>query len=149
MLKNNIYLGFDFGYKRIGVAVGQVITLHANPLATIKAKNGIPEWNNIAAIIDRWQPVALIVGLPVHIDGSEQYTAKAARAFAAQLTAHFSLPTNLVDERLTTVDARAQLFASGGYRKIVNTEVDGIAACIILEQWLYGLRDKNEAFFNN
>lgn len=135
-MPDGVYLGFDFGYKRIGVAVGQSITLSASPLPTLAAKQGIPDWTILARLIDQWQPQALIVGLPTCIDGSEQYTTPAARHFAKQLKKRFALPVHLVDERLTTVEARAQLFAEGGYRKLKRTPIDSTAACIILEQWL-------------
>lgn len=131
-----VYIGFDFGYKRIGVAVGQQLTCSASPLATLNALRGIPEWNSVAKVIAQWSPQALIVGVPTCIDGSELYTTAAARRFAKELQKRFSLPVHLVDERLTTVEAREQLFAQGGYRKIKQSEVDSIAACVILEQWL-------------
>ena len=79
---------------------------------------------------------ALIVGLPTCLNGESQYTTKASQNFAHSLEKRFHLPVHLVDERLSTVEARAQLFAEGGYRKIKSSEVDSIAACIILEQWL-------------
>lgn len=135
-MSDGVYLGFDFGYKRIGVAVGQTITGTTTPLKTIHANQGVPNWQDVARVIKQWQPAALVVGLPTCIDGSEQYTTAAARVFAAELNNRFSLPVHLVDERLTTVAARAQLFEQGGYRKIKNSPIDSIAACIILEQWL-------------
>lgn len=135
-MPEGVYLGFDFGYKRIGVAIGQQITCSARPLSTLDARLGIPNWALVEKIINEWRPQALIVGLPTCIDDSEQYTTIAARTFARQLKKRFRLPVHLVDERLSTVEARAQLFAEGGYRKIKNTEVDSIAASIILEQWL-------------
>lgn len=131
-----IYLGFDFGYKRIGVAVGQKLTGNATPLSTLKAVNGVPDWNIIQALVEEWKPCALIVGLPTCIDGRELYTTSAARGFARQLRKRLSCIVYLVDERLSTVEARAQLFASGGYRKLKTTEIDSLAACVILEQWL-------------
>jgi putative Holliday junction resolvase len=131
-----VYLGFDFGYKRIGVAVGQLVTCSAKPLKMIPAKEGIPDWQSVAKLIAQWLPQALIVGLPTCIDGKEQYTTVAAREFAAQLADRFKLPVHLVDERLTTVEARAEMFAQGGYRKIKSASIDSVAACIILEQWL-------------
>ncbi len=137
-MPEGVYLGFDFGYKRIGVAVGQKLTGRASPLSTLDAKLGIPNWDSINKLLSQWRPLALVVGLPTCIDGSEQYTTPAARGFARQLRKRFSLPVHLVDERLSTKEARAHLFAEGGYRKIKTTEVDGIAACIILEQWLQG-----------
>lgn len=133
---DKVYLGFDFGYKRIGMAVGQKVTCSARPLATIKAIQGKPQWLIIKRVIDQWHPAALIVGLPTCINGQDQYTTEPAKAFAYQLTQHFDLPTHLTDERLSTVEARSQLFAQGGYHKISTTAVDSIAACIILEQWL-------------
>jgi putative Holliday junction resolvase len=138
----NVYLGFDFGYKRIGVAVGQRLTGSASPLTTLAAKQGIPHWNDIAKLIKQWRPAALIVGLPTGMNDSELYTTAPARAFAQQLHQQFSLPVHLVDERLTTMEARSQLFAEGGSRKIRRSEVDCIAACIILEQWLRILGEK-------
>lgn len=133
---NGVFLGFDFGYKRIGVAVGQRLTCSASPLATIPAKVGIPDWSCVQKLISEWNPQALIVGLPTCIDGSELYTTSAARRFAKQLKKRFALSVHLVDERLSTIEAREQMFSQGGYRKLKNTEIDGIAACIILEQWL-------------
>ncbi len=131
-----VYLGFDFGYKRIGVAVGQRLTESASPLTTLIAKQGIPNWDLIKNLINQWRPEALIVGLPTCIDNSELYTTEGARRFAQQLIKRFSLPVHLVDERLSTVEARQQLFVQGGYRKLKSSEVDSIAACVILEQWL-------------
>lgn len=131
-----VYIAFDFGFKRIGVAVGQRLTCSASPLATLAAKQGIPDWNLVQKLIAQWSPQALIVGLPTCIDNSELYTTSAARRFAKQLRKQFLLPVHLVDERLSTVEAREQLFAQGGYRKLKNSEVDSVAACVILEQWL-------------
>lgn len=135
-MPSSVYIGFDFGYKRIGVAVGQRLTCSATPLSTIHAKLGVPDWSVVQKVISQWNPHALIVGIPTCIDGSELYTTSASRRFAKQLRKHFALPVHLVDERLSTMEARGQLFEQGGYRKIKQTEVDSIAACVILEQWL-------------
>ena len=132
-----VYLGFDFGYKRIGVSVGQRLTCRASPLPTLKADRGVPQWDKVAALVKAWRPEALVVGLPTCIDGSELYTTEAARLFADDLQARFNCPVYLTDERLSTVEARSQLFAEGGYRKLKVSEVDSMAACIILEQWLH------------
>ncbi|KTD55000.1 Holliday junction resolvase [Legionella sainthelensi] len=135
-MPSSVYLGFDFGYKRIGVAVGQQLTCSASPLATLNARAGVPDWNAVAKVIAQWSPQALVVGIPTCIDGSELYTTVPARRFAQELHRRFVLPVHLVDERLSTVAAREQLFAQGGYRKIKQSEVDSVAACVILEQWL-------------
>jgi putative Holliday junction resolvase len=118
---DGVFLGFDFGYRRIGAAVGQLLTKSASPLPTLKASQGVPDWDVIKKLIDEWRPKALVVGLPSCIDGTAQYTTGASRGFARQLRKRFSLPVHLVDERLTTVEARAHLYAEGGYRKIKNT----------------------------
>jgi putative Holliday junction resolvase len=135
-MPEGLYLGFDFGYKRMGVAVGQALTRSASPLSTLNATLGMPDWTLVQALVNQWRPVAMIVGLPTCIDGTEQYTTAASRGFARQLRKRFLLPVHLVDERLSTVQARAHLFEEGGYRNIKRTEVDSVAACIILEQWL-------------
>lgn len=135
-MPEGVYLGFDFGYKRIGLAVGQRLTCSARPLTTLVAKQGIPDWNVVAKVIAQWSPLALIVGIPTCMDDTELYTTAAARRFAKQLGKQFALEVHLVDERLSTVEARGHLFEQGGYKKIKKTEIDGIAACIILEQWL-------------
>jgi putative Holliday junction resolvase len=103
---------------------------------TLDAKLGVPHWDAVQKLLAEWKPIALVVGLPTCIDDTEQYTTAAAKGFARQLRRRFMLPVHLVDERLSTVEARSQLFAKGGYRKIKNTEVDSVAACVILEQWL-------------
>ena len=133
---DGVYLGFDFGYKRIGVAVGQRLTGGASPLLTLDAKSGIPDWDKVQKIVKQWGPLALIVGLPTCIDDSELYTTEAARRFAKQLAKRCALPVHLVDERLTTVEARRLLFEQGGYKKLKKNQIDGIAACVILQQWL-------------
>ncbi len=136
-MPDGIYLGFDFGCKRIGVAVGQQLTGSASPVTTLEAKQGIPQWELITKLITEWKPKALVVGLPTCIDGSELYTTGLARRFAKQLRKHTSLTVHLVDERLSTVEARSQMFEQGGFRKLKKSEIDCIAACILLEQWLH------------
>ena len=135
-MPDGIYIGFDFGYKRIGVAVGQQLTGSASPLTTLDAKQGVPDWTLVEKLMNQWRPTALIVGLPTCIDGTEQYTTAGSRGFARQLRKRFERPVHLVDERLSTIEARAHLFNAGGFRKIKQSEVDSIAACVILEQWL-------------
>lgn len=137
-MPKDIYIGFDFGFKRIGMAVGQRLTCTASPLATINAIHGVPDWDKIQQQILKWRPDGFVVGLPTCLDDKALYTTSASRRFAKSLEKRFSLPVYLIDERLSTVEARAHLFATGGYRNIKNTEVDSIAACIILERWLQG-----------
>jgi putative Holliday junction resolvase len=129
----NTVLGFDFGLKRIGVAVGQTITRTANPLTTLKAQDGIPVWGEIQHLISTWDADALIVGLPFQLDGSEQLLTFAAKKFANRLKEKFKLPVFLVDERLSTMAAKSHLKEE---KALVLSEIDQYAAKIILESWL-------------
>ena len=134
-MPSGVFLGFDFGMKRIGCAVGQAMINSARPLSTLKAQHGSPDWQQVKNLITEWRPQALLVGYPTNIDGSEQFTSVAAKKFANRLHGRFGLPVHLVDERLTTVEARQCLFDEGGYRKITDSEVDSYAAKLIVEQW--------------
>lgn len=131
----NIVLGFDFGMKHIGVAVGQLITQSANPLTTLTAKDGIPDWEEIRELINEWQADALVVGIPFNMDGTEMRITNAARKFANRLQHQFKLPVHLVDERLTTKEAKRQLHEHGT-KGIDLKYVDSYAAKLILESWL-------------
>lgn len=123
-------LGFDFGMKYIGVATGQEVTKTATPLKTIKAKDGIPNWNEVASLIEDWAPQALIVGNPLNMDDTSQHITLCAKKFANRLQHKYKLPVHLVDERLTTWEAKQRLTAG----KIA--EFNAEAAAIITEQWL-------------
>ena len=129
-------LGFDFGMKRIGVAVGQTVTRTANPLLILSAHQGEPDWNEIEKLIHHWKPMALIVGRPLNMDGSTQSITDAAEHFANQLKSRYGLPVYEVDERLSSVEARSNMFEQGGYRALHKKRVDSVAAQIILQDWL-------------
>jgi putative Holliday junction resolvase len=135
-ITHNILLGFDFGLKRIGVAVGQTVTATANHLVTLNANQGEPEWNAVTKLIKTWQPDGLVVGIPLNMDGTEQPLSQLARQFARQLQERFNLPIYEMDERLSTKEARARLFAEGGFKALQNGQVDRIAAQLILQNWL-------------
>jgi putative holliday junction resolvase len=129
-------LGFDFGKKSIGVAVMQTITGTAAPLPALKARDGIPDWDTIAAMVAEWQPSIMIVGLPLNMDGSKQEITFAAQKFANRLQHKYRTPVETCDERLTTVDAKTRLFELGGYKKLEKGKIDSVSACLILESWL-------------
>lgn len=135
-MSNITVLGFDFGMKHIGVAVGQTITRTANPLTSLKAINGIPNWEEIAQLIKTWGAKALVVGIPLNMDGTEQPITATAKKFGNRLHERFNLPVHGVDERLTTVEAKQQLFESEGYRALNKNAVDSYSAKLILESWL-------------
>nr|WP_108653005.1 Holliday junction resolvase RuvX [Dongshaea marina] len=129
-------MGFDFGTRSIGVAIGQRLTGTARPLTSLKARDGIPNWDQIKALIDEWQPDLLIVGLPLNMDGTEQEVTKLARKFANRLHGRFGKRVELCDERLSTADAKERLFAAGGYRALDKGKIDAASAQLILESWM-------------
>lgn len=128
-----IYLGFDFGLKRIGVAVGQSVTRTATNLDIIYAKNGVPNWKEIENLINSWKPVAIIVGIPLGMDEDKQTIVHAAENFAKELE-RYNIPVHKIDERLTTKEARQRLFELGGFQALKN--IDSFAAKLILESWM-------------
>ncbi|NDJ56403.1 Holliday junction resolvase RuvX [Enterobacteriaceae bacterium 4M9] len=128
-------LAFDFGTKSIGVAIGQRITGTARPLAALKAQDGTPDWAKIDRLLAEWQPDEVIVGLPLNMDGSEQPLTARARKFANRIHGRFGVPVLLHDERLSTVEARADLFSRGGFRALDKGSVDSASAVVILESW--------------
>lgn len=129
-----VVLGFDFGLKKIGVAIGQCVTQSANPLTILKANNGVPQWNEISALIDEWCADALIVGLPLNMDGTEQAITKRAKQFGNQLVAQFHLPVFFVDERLTTIAAKDHMHTTiKGQARFAAA--DSISAKLIVESW--------------
>ena len=126
-------LGFDFGTRRIGVAIGQTLTCSARPLATLKAKDGQPAWAELGQLISEWQPIALVVGLPVHMDGTEHERTGLARRFGNRLHSRFNLPVYWVDERLSSEEAERQQKQTPSHKK---QTLDAISAQIILQTWL-------------
>ncbi|AIK16595.1 Holliday junction resolvase RuvX [Glaesserella parasuis] len=128
-------LAFDFGTNSIGCAVGQSITGTAQGLSAFKAQDGIPNWEQIGKVIAQWQPDLLVVGLPLNMDGTEQPLTQRAKKFANRLNGRFNLPVELQDERLTTVEAKSEIFARGGFKALKKGKVDAISACLILESW--------------
>lgn len=130
-----ILVAFDFGMKRIGVAIGQTVTQNARPLDTIQAKDGQPNWQAIDNLFKKWMPEAIVVGIPLNMDGTDQRMSQHARQFAQALRDRYQLPVHEMDERLTTKDAREQLFNHGGFKALQGGQVDRVAAQLILQNW--------------
>lgn len=131
-----LLLGFDYGSKQIGVAVGQIITGQARELCILKAQNGVPDWQKVEALIKEWQPDAIVVGLPLNMDGTKSEMSDRAEKFARRLNGRFNLPVHTHDERLTTYEAKGQRLQQGqnsGYRE---HPVDALAAALLLQGWL-------------
>jgi len=135
----DIILGFDFGTKHIGVAIGQTITQTASPVTTLSAKDGIPNWEEIARLITQWKPTILIVGIPLNMDDTVQLMTFRARRFMQRLQTKFKLPTFAVDERLSSWEAANSHDAFSGKRKKVkigDKTLHAKAAAILIEQWM-------------
>ena len=132
-------LGFDYGTRHIGVAVGQELTGTSAPLVTLPSRNENPDWDAISRLIEEWQPAALVVGIPLNMDGTEQPMTAAARRFARRLEGRYRLPVHLADERLSTVEAgrllRESATDSGTRRSRRRRELDEVAAHLILQTW--------------
>lgn len=126
-------LAFDFGTRRIGVAVGQGITRTASALTVLKANDGIPSWDRLGKLIKEWQPDHILVGLPLNMDGTESDFCLRARKFARRLHGRYGVSASMVDERLTTFEARQNQGPTGSYRE---NPVDSEAARIMLSSWL-------------
>ena len=125
-------LGFDFGPRKIGVAVGQKVTGSASPLTTVRSRRDKPDWERIGQLVGEWRPQAAVVGLPFNMDDTEGEVAPGARRFARQLQGRFGLEVHLVDERLTSLEAQRQLGRDAASREAI----DAMAAKLILETWL-------------
>jgi len=131
-------IAFDFGHRRIGVAVGQTLTGSATPLAVVAFTNR-PDWRAITSIIDEWKPAACVVGLPLAEDGGDTEMSKAARRFGRQLEGRFGISVCFEDERLTSFGAEQRFLdarSRGEMRRKDAALKDAIAAQIILENWL-------------
>ncbi len=130
-------LGFDYGTRQIGVAVGQTLTGSAQPLCVLRARDGVPDWQQIAALLDEWKPDALVVGLPLNMDGTASEMSARAEKFARRLEGRYQLKVHCVDERLSTFEAKQSLRDSrrtpSSYR---DDPVDALAAALLLQTWL-------------
>lgn len=124
-------LGFDFGTRRIGVAVGQTVSATASPVATVPALKNQPDWKALSALVETWEPDVLVVGMPSRVDGSEHEMAAPIQRFIRQLEGRFRLPVHVVDERLSSREAQHRLAAQGR-----DQPCDAVAAQVILETWL-------------
>jgi|TARA_B110000444_G_scaffold224111_1_gene227066 putative Holliday junction resolvase len=127
-------LGFDYGTQRIGVAFGQSLTGTAQRVCVLKARDGIPDWDQIEALIGEWKPNLFVVGMPYNLDGSESELVVRAIKFANRLNGRFHKPSYSMDERLSSVEAaELALEENSGAKK--RAAIDDIAAQIILENW--------------
>ncbi|HEX20268.1 MAG TPA: Holliday junction resolvase RuvX [Acidiferrobacteraceae bacterium] len=139
-MSTEVFLAFDFGEKYIGIAVGNTLTQQARSLGAIKSRNQNPAWDGITKLVKEWQPQALVVGLPLNMDDSENLLTKRANKFGKQLQGRYNLAVHMVDERLTTRQALAQHSESGNSKALAKQDLDGISAALILQTFLNDVR---------
>lgn len=128
-------LAFDFGTRRMGVAIGQELLGKARPLTMLPARDGIPDWDAVRRLLDEWRPDHLVVGLPLNMDGTENDMCARARKFGKRLHGRFHMPVDMIDERLTSFEAKGEVLAVGGEGDFGRYGVDDLAAVLILETW--------------
>ena len=126
-------LAFDFGEKRIGVAVGERELAQAHPLTTIRSEANAARFAVIAALIAEWKAVSLVVGLPLALDGTPHAMTARCTRFANQLRGRFGLPVDYAEERLSSVEAEERLRESGHDARSARAHVDALAAQLILQ----------------
>lgn len=132
-------LAFDYGVKNIGIAYGQTLSGTATEIPPIKARDGVPNWDDVTALLKEWQPDLLLVGLPLNMDGTESELCPRARKFGNRLHGRFGVQVEMVDERLSTFAAKEEAAERGHRGNYGQAPVDSIAARLILESWMNGL----------
>jgi putative Holliday junction resolvase len=125
-MTSGVIFGFDYGTHHIGLAVGQGVTQTASPLTILPAKQGIPNWDTLSKLVLEWSPDRFIVGLPINMDETDSPMSARAIKFARRLSGRFDRPYEMIDERLSSVEARA--LSS-------KARVDDLSAVLILETW--------------
>ncbi len=137
-----LILAFDYGLRRIGAARGDTVTRTAAPLPCVSMGASAPRWEQIDALMRDWRPALAVVGLPYNVDGTDSSMARAARAFAAELSERYRLPVELVDERYSSLEGQQRLKTARAdgrrRRRVAKADIDAAAACVILERWFGG-----------
>ncbi|MBD2857388.1 Holliday junction resolvase RuvX [Spongiibacter sp. KMU-158] len=128
-------MAFDYGLRWIGCAIGQTITGSASALPALRAKDGIPRWEEIEALLKEWRPDVVVVGLPLNMDGSESEMCQRARKFGNRLHGRFGVRVEFSDERLSSFEARGQILEQEASQDFKAQGVDSLSACVILESW--------------
>jgi putative holliday junction resolvase len=135
--QDETYLGFDFGSKKIGVAVGHLVTGIASPLLTLRSPNQNPDWDGISKLINEWRPIGLVVGISKQMDGSDNLITPRMLKFCRQLDGRYHLPIFQQDETLSTFEAKQMLFDEVNVSATKLWAVqDQLAAQLILQTWL-------------
>ncbi len=129
-------LAFDYGLRQIGVAVGNCLLGTTQALNTLRARDGIPDWESLGDLLTEWQPQLLVVGDPLNMDGTASELSERAAKFSRRLHGRFGLPVELCDERLSSYEAKSSARAQGHRGDYKAQPVDSIAAELVLRTWL-------------
>ncbi len=129
-------LAFDYGLKQIGVAVGNTLLGTTRSLVVLRARDGVPDWSALAALVAEWQPDLLVVGDPLNMDGSVSELATRARKFGRRLHGRLGLPVTMTDERLSSYTAKQEQREQGHRGDYKAAPIDSYAAELILQTWL-------------
>lgn len=129
-------MAFDFGLRQIGVATGNCLLRTTQPLTILRAKDGVPEWRVLEDLVREWQPDLLVVGEPLNMDGSDSELSALANKFARRLHGRLGLEVVMVDERLSSYEAKAISREQGHRGDFKRQPVDSVAAELILQTWL-------------
>ena len=136
--KAETILGFDFGEKRIGVAVGNTVTSQAQALTTLHVESNAARLDAVEKLVDGWQPASFVIGQPEHADGKPHEVAHLAKKFGNRLTEKFKLPVAYINETLSSIEA-SRVLSERGIRGIAQKkEIDAVAAEVILQSYLDG-----------
>ena len=135
-----VIVAFDFGLKHIGMAIGQEITNTAQTFYSLKAESGEPNWDELDIIVRDWQPKLFVVGNPINMDGSDSDMKEKSDKFSNLIRQRYNIPVELMDERLSTREARERMKSDSGHFVDASADTHQISAQIILESWF---REKN------
>lgn len=134
--KHETVIAIDYGLRNMGVAVGNTVSRTAQPLIIIGARDGVPDWGALTKLIEEWQPDRVIVGHPLNMDGSESDISQRVMKFARQIEGRCAIGVTLVDERLSSREAKAAALSAGHHGDFATAPIDDQAAAIILTTWL-------------
>ena len=129
-------MAFDFGLRQIGVAVGNCLLATTQPLTVLPAREGVPDWDAVAQLVQEWRPQLLVVGEPLNMDGSPSELSERAQRFSRRLHGRLGLPVAMVDERLSSFEAKENLREQGHRGDYKAQPIDSYAAELILQTWL-------------
>ncbi|WP_096085645.1 Holliday junction resolvase RuvX [Agaribacterium haliotis] len=132
---NGYVLAFDYGLKNIGVAIGQALSHSARPLQALKARDGVPDWKLVSALLDEWKPSRVLVGLPLNMDGTDSDMSARARKFGNRLHGRYGVQVSMVDERLSTREAKEIALSQGHRGNYGERPIDSLAASVLIEDW--------------